>query len=246
MQREVYFFYWKPFLVKPRNQEMDINTETISFLPIWVQFSNLDINFCKIRSILGIPIKTDKYTKQKTLLKYARLLIDISLDDAFPVYIEFFNDHNVLGRQQVKYEWKPTKCGHCRMFRHSEDECRKKTMVRKEWRVVQRQVNSLPISKERRFNNIALCTWNIRSLNWPNKHENIKVFLQVNKVAFVGLLTKEVQEKNADMKQTILGMELPTQLQSEYKRKNMGCLRPSMYTVQIVAMFDQFIHCKAT
>jgi len=65
---------------------------------------------------LGIPIKTDKYTKEKTLLKYARLLIDISLDYAFLEYIEFVNDHDVLVRQKVKYKWKPTKCGHCRMF----------------------------------------------------------------------------------------------------------------------------------
>ncbi|KAJ8436726.1 LOW QUALITY PROTEIN: hypothetical protein Cgig2_027397 [Carnegiea gigantea] len=102
VQRGVYFFDWKPFLVKPWNQEMDINTEAIPSLHIWVQCLDLDIkcqgleSLSKIESILGILIKTNKYTKEKTLLQYARLLIDISLDYAFPEYIEFVNDHDVL------------------------------------------------------------------------------------------------------------------------------------------------------
>ena len=60
-----------------------------------------------------MPLKTDRYTKDRTMLEYARLLIDVSLDSPFPDFIEFFNDHDVLIRQQVVYEWKPVKCSYC-------------------------------------------------------------------------------------------------------------------------------------
>jgi len=44
---------------------------------------------------LGIPIKTDKYTTEKSMLKCAKLLLEIPVDDAFLEYIEFVNDHDV-------------------------------------------------------------------------------------------------------------------------------------------------------
>ena len=58
----------------------------------------------KIGSILRIPIKTDKYANEKTMLRFSRLLIGVSLDSTFPEFIEFFNDNEVLIRQQVVYE----------------------------------------------------------------------------------------------------------------------------------------------
>jgi len=88
---------------------MDLNTEVIKSLPLWVQFPNLDIkywgleSFSKIESILGILIKTDRYTKERSTIKYARLMIEMSLEGPFPDYIEFFDDNEVLMRQQVTY-----------------------------------------------------------------------------------------------------------------------------------------------
>lgn len=84
------YFDAKPFLVKGWNPEMDLKTEKIKSLPIWVQFLDLDVKFwgnespSNIGSILGILLRTDKYTRDKTLIRYARLLIDISLEGTFP------------------------------------------------------------------------------------------------------------------------------------------------------------------
>ncbi|KAJ8435391.1 hypothetical protein Cgig2_017668 [Carnegiea gigantea] len=80
----------------------------------------------KIGSVLGIPIKTDRYTMERRMLKYARLLIDIPLDAPFLDFAEFINDQDVVVRAPVNYEWKPLKCTHCHMYGHLEDECRKK------------------------------------------------------------------------------------------------------------------------
>ena len=45
VQRGVYFFDNKPFLVKPWNEEMDINTKTLISLPVWVRFLELHIKY---------------------------------------------------------------------------------------------------------------------------------------------------------------------------------------------------------
>ena len=97
-----------------------------------MQLCGLDVkywgmeSFSKIVGLLGILIKTDRYTMERSMLCYARMLIDISLDDEFLEYIEFVNDKDVLIRQSVVYEWKPFKCAHCKMYGHMEDSCRKK------------------------------------------------------------------------------------------------------------------------
>ncbi|KAJ8433707.1 hypothetical protein Cgig2_019816 [Carnegiea gigantea] len=120
----VFCFNRKPFIVKPWNAEMEINTEEIESLPGVTSLS-------KIGSLIGISIKTDRYTKEKSMLRYARMLIDFPLKEEFPEYIEFANDKDVLIRQSVLYEWQPIKCKHCHTYGHLEDQCSKKQAPRK-------------------------------------------------------------------------------------------------------------------
>ena len=141
IQQGFYLFDQKPFIVKPWTPEMEINTEAISSLPIWVRFPELDIKYwglqslSKIGSMLGIPLKTDRFTKDKMMLRYARLLIEMPLDGQFPEFLEFANEKGVLIRQKIQYEWIPIKCTYCRMFGHPLEDCRKKNPQRMEWRV---------------------------------------------------------------------------------------------------------------
>lgn len=119
-------------LVRPWNADLNLHTDQLTSLPIWVQLHGLNVKYWgidslgKIGSILGIPIKTDRYTMEKRYLQYARLLIDIPLDMEFPDYVEFVNEHDILIRVDIHYEWKPLKCAHCHMYGHLENECRKK------------------------------------------------------------------------------------------------------------------------
>ena len=45
LQRGLYYFDGKSFIVKAWNVEMNINTENITSLPIWVHFPDLDIKY---------------------------------------------------------------------------------------------------------------------------------------------------------------------------------------------------------
>ena len=90
----------------------------------------------KIRSTICIPIKTDKYPRDKEYIYYARMLIEVPLEGPFPKIIEFINDYGLVVKQRVHFEWKPTKCNHCLRFGHEGKDFRKKQGAIKEWRVV--------------------------------------------------------------------------------------------------------------
>ncbi|KAJ8419307.1 hypothetical protein Cgig2_009218 [Carnegiea gigantea] len=131
-QKGIYHFDQKPFRVKAWNPKMETNIDAIASPPIWIQLPELDIKYwgiqslSKIGSMLGIPLKTDKYSKEKSMLKYVRLLVEMPLEGHFPDYVEFVNGKSVLIRQKVTYEWHPLKCSHCKI---------KQDNHRKEWRV---------------------------------------------------------------------------------------------------------------
>jgi len=44
-RRGVYYSDSKPFLLKGWNPEMDMHTEEIKSLPLWVQFPDLDVKY---------------------------------------------------------------------------------------------------------------------------------------------------------------------------------------------------------
>ncbi|KAJ8432350.1 hypothetical protein Cgig2_021120 [Carnegiea gigantea] len=155
-KRGVYFFDSKPMLVKGWNPTMDLHTETIRSLPIWIQLHSLDIKYWGMESLISwaSPLKTDKLTKDKQVIRYARLLVEMQIDGPFPEYIEFFNEEGVLTRQQVTYKWIPSKCTHCTMLGHTEAVCKKKGVVRKEWIRIEKPVDKSIQSREHPNNNL--------------------------------------------------------------------------------------------
>ena len=44
-----------------------------------------------------------------------------------------------------------------------------------------------------------IVSWNIRGLNWPNKQEDLKLFLRMNKVGLIGLLETKVKQNKVDI-----------------------------------------------
>ena len=138
-KRGFYFFGNKPFVVKGWNADLELNIDHMKTLPLWVRLPNLELKYwglsslSKIGSLIGHPNKTDRFTKSKSMIQYARLLIEVPIEGPFPNHVDFFNEKGQLIRQPVQYEWLPTKCTHCHMLGHTTEECRKKT-VRKECR----------------------------------------------------------------------------------------------------------------
>ncbi|KAJ8453127.1 hypothetical protein Cgig2_008011 [Carnegiea gigantea] len=145
LKKRIYYFDRKPFIIKAWNENLDLDTNAIKSLPIWVLLPDLDIKYwgadglSKIGSVIGIPLKTDKQTMNKTYLSYVRIMIDTPLDGPFLDHVDYINDKGRVIRQQVKYDWQPVKYTHCTMYGHTEEQCRKKRVVRQEWKVQNQQ-----------------------------------------------------------------------------------------------------------
>ncbi|KAJ8422876.1 hypothetical protein Cgig2_017057 [Carnegiea gigantea] len=145
ISRGFYFFGNKPFVVKGWNADLNMNTENLKSIPLWIRLPDLELRYwglaslSKIGSLIGTPVKTDQFTKSKSMIQYARMLIDVPIEGPFPDYVEFFNERGQLIRQQVHFEWKPTMCTYCHMQGHTNDVCRKKKVARQEWRPISKQ-----------------------------------------------------------------------------------------------------------
>lgn len=82
---------------------------------------------------IGDLIKLDYYTEHKTRLKYARLQIEVEVNQKFPDSIWFINEKGIETEQEVVYEWKPTTCGNCNKMGHVDNECKSKGKQKKVW-----------------------------------------------------------------------------------------------------------------
>ncbi|KAJ8427494.1 hypothetical protein Cgig2_028165 [Carnegiea gigantea] len=135
MKKGIYFFDKKPFIVKAWNEKLSLDISSLQTFPVLeIKYWGVE-SLSKLASMLGIPIKTDKTTKEKLVLGYARILVEMPVEGPFPEYIDFVNDSDRVVRQFIRYEWKPTRCNHCRMLGHEEANYRKKPNLRQEWRV---------------------------------------------------------------------------------------------------------------
>ena len=92
-----------------------------------------------------------------------------------------------------------------------------------------------------------IASWNVRGLNWPNKQEDVKLFLQLNNVGLVGLIETKIRQQNVDTIATALlhGWQWTNNCDVSNGRIWVAW-KPSSYHLTILKSTDQFIHCEAT
>ena len=93
-----------------------------------------------------------------------------------------------------------------------------------------------------------ICSWNIRGLNWPNKQEDVKLFLQEKQIGLGGLLETKVKEDKASKIAINIfqGWNWHHNFTPHIRGRIWIAWRPRTYTVQVLSQSDQFIHCKVT
>ena len=91
-------------------------------------------------------------------------------------------------------------------------------------------------------------SWNIRGLNWPNKQEDVTIFLHEKNIGLAGLLETKVKEKNVDKiaSKIFQGWNWQHNFHLNSKGRIWVAWRPSVYAVHVLSMTDQLIHCKVT
>ena len=93
----------------------------------------------------------------------------------------------------------------------------------------------------------SIASWNVRGLNWPNKQEDVKLFLQQNNVGLIGLLETKVKRQNVGKiaANIFRGWEWANNFAISNGRIWVAW-RPRDYSVNILEISEQFIHCEAT
>lgn len=73
--------------------------------------------------MVGNPLKADIATTHKEQLTYARILVEVSVNQQYPSRVMFENEHENIIEQMVVYEWKSLLCATCNNFGHEQQEC---------------------------------------------------------------------------------------------------------------------------
>ena len=123
------FFDNKPLIVKAWNSDMDVMKDDLQVLPTWIQMK-VDFKYWSERSLMKLAspigkfVRVDQATAKREKLQYARVLVEVKVDQVFPDQITFINEKGVEVVMGIHYEWKPVVCSRCRKIGHLTEECR--------------------------------------------------------------------------------------------------------------------------
>ncbi|KAL9244321.1 hypothetical protein vseg_018108 [Gypsophila vaccaria] len=147
LQSGHFLFDNKPLIYKEWTKELDLKKEVVQSVPVWVKLQQLPLKFWgkslpKISGLLGKYVKCDMATEQRTRLGFARVMLELKVDQNCPEEIRFKDEMREVVRIGIEYEWKPITCSKCNGMGHHKKECRKGTIqkraipVQKVWRPV--------------------------------------------------------------------------------------------------------------
>lgn len=67
----------------------------------------------------------EQATRNKEKLHFARVMVEVGLQQKLPDEISFCNEHGSVIEQKVEYEWRPILCTKCAAYGREGDDCRK-------------------------------------------------------------------------------------------------------------------------
>ncbi|XP_062075142.1 uncharacterized protein LOC133779166 [Humulus lupulus] len=120
----------KPMIVRPWTQDLD-TIRLVRSVPLWIRLPNLGLQYwgqkclSALVSTIGKPIMVDKFTKERSMIRYARILVEMEISDNSPFIIYFVNERGQVQEQFFEYEWLPIKCNNCKGYDHNMAECKK-------------------------------------------------------------------------------------------------------------------------
>ncbi|XP_074293086.1 uncharacterized protein LOC141619998 [Silene latifolia] len=134
-----YLFDNKPVIIKPWVENMEFVKEKVDVVPVWVRLAGIPLKFwgdClpKIAGLVGKFVQSDKDTYDKVRLSYARVLVELQMDQKLPDSVKLLDDYGNLVKVRVDYEWRPISCASCTGLGHDASQCRKpkKAIARKQ------------------------------------------------------------------------------------------------------------------
>lgn len=121
----------KLLVLKPWTPDLDPDKLDLSRVPVWVQLPKLHLSLwnpvalCKLVSVIGTPLATDKLTAAKGRMAYARVLVEVPIQDKVPLHVPVRLEDGRLIEQEIYFEWVPVKCSRCNRLGHVPVNCSK-------------------------------------------------------------------------------------------------------------------------
>ncbi|RAL50917.1 hypothetical protein DM860_005273 [Cuscuta australis] len=132
IKRKYYYFDNKPVLVQKWYPGVKVNIDQLDDIPIWIQLPDLEMKYLsltglsKIGSLVGKPVKRDRATASKRKYAYAKIQVEVKVQQEFRLMVQFIDDEDRVKSQVISYEWYPCLCSHCGKLGHLQESCRKK------------------------------------------------------------------------------------------------------------------------
>ncbi|XP_062098929.1 uncharacterized protein LOC133804790 [Humulus lupulus] len=129
LESGVAHFDRKPVLLRPWSTDLD-KMRLVKYVPVWIRLPDLGLQYWGLKSssalisTIGKPMMMDKVTKDKSMVKFARVLVDVEISDHIPQCINFINELSQLMEQAIEYEWLPTRCSCCKNLGHTATSCK--------------------------------------------------------------------------------------------------------------------------
>ncbi|XP_039026533.1 uncharacterized protein LOC120160183 [Hibiscus syriacus] len=109
------------------------NSQSLCFdltkIPIWVHLYNVPLELFSrvghsyISSAIGNPLSMDSITASKTRLEFAKVCVEIGVNDVIPKFIEVVLRDGHQTSITVEVPWHPPSCKKCRVFGHNDKSC---------------------------------------------------------------------------------------------------------------------------
>ncbi|XP_071700498.1 uncharacterized protein [Rutidosis leptorrhynchoides] len=154
-----------PVFLKRWEPGMYLDKVEPNTLPLWVALIDLPFYLwngkciSSIVSQIGKPIAMDKVTKERCIRQtrqagYARILIEINVNEEIPDYIKVIypSENGILGKMikiKLGYQWKPTRCSHCKVFGHDYGRCMGRPLTEEEIEAKRKKDDEERLKEER-------------------------------------------------------------------------------------------------
>ncbi|XP_062119382.1 uncharacterized protein LOC133833143 [Humulus lupulus] len=129
LESGVVHFDRKLVVLRPWTTDIE-SLKSIKSVPIWIRLPDLGLQYWGVNCLsalvitIGKPIMIDKITQNRSMIKFARVLVEMEIANTLPKFISYFNDKGQIVEQIIDYEWLPTKCSNCKKLGHSVSSCK--------------------------------------------------------------------------------------------------------------------------
>ncbi|KAL0339894.1 UNVERIFIED_CONTAM: hypothetical protein Sradi_4506200 [Sesamum radiatum] len=129
-----WLFQRQPIVLQCWEQGMSLRRQKHTQIPVWIRLKHLPLEFWTddglgtVSSGVGIPLYTDKITKNCSRIDYARICVMLDCNSTLPKHLIVMNPlmqegHEVPVKIDIEYEWLPQRCKTCCSLGHTARTC---------------------------------------------------------------------------------------------------------------------------